>query len=144
MNQPTLQTVKEAHERIRPHIHNTTVLTCSAIDKMAECSLFFKCENFQKAGAFKSRGACNVVFSLTEEEANRGVVTHSSGNHAGALARAANRRGIPAYIVMPSTAPDVKVGADPIRIPFYPVIPPVSTSPRGDNHRVSTKIPDCA
>jgi len=111
MNQPTLQTIKEAHERIRQHIHNTPVLTCSAIDKMAECSLFFKCENFQKAGAFKSRGACNVVFSLTEEEANRGVVTHSSGNHAGALARAANRRGIPAYIVMPSTAPDVKVAA---------------------------------
>ena len=111
MNQPTIQTIQEAHERIRPHIHNTPVLTCSAIDKMAECSLFFKCENFQKAGAFKSRGACNVVFSLTEEDAKRGVVTHSSGNHAGALARAAKRSGIPAYIVMPSTAPDVKVAA---------------------------------
>jgi len=108
---PTFHDIQEAHKRIHSHIHNTPVLTCSSMNQMTDCSIFFKCENFQKAGAFKSRGACNVVFSLTDKEAKRGVVTHSSGNHAGALARAAQIRGINAYIVMPSTAPEVKVAA---------------------------------
>jgi len=106
-----LTTVREAHERIRTSIHRTPVLTCRAIDDLAGTRLFFKCENVQKAGAFKSRGACNAVFSLSEEQARRGVVTHSSGNHAAALARAAGLHGIPANIVMPSNAPAVKVAA---------------------------------
>ena len=100
-----------AHERIRPHIHRTPVMTCRALDEASGARLFFKCENLQKAGAFKSRGACNAVFSLNDAEAALGVVTHSSGNHAAALARAAALRGIPAHIVMPSNAPAVKVAA---------------------------------
>ncbi len=108
---PTLRTIRAAHERIGPHIHRTPVVTCQALDDMTGMRLFLKCENLQKAGAFKSRGACNAVFSLSEEDAGRGVVTHSSGNHAAALARAASLRGIPAFIVMPSNAPQVKVDA---------------------------------
>jgi threonine dehydratase len=83
-------------------------LTCKSIDEMVGASLFFKCENFQKAGAFKIRGACNAVFSIPEEEARRGVATHSSGNHAAALALAARWRGVPAYVVMPENAPQIK------------------------------------
>lgn len=100
-----------AHERIRPHIHRTPVLTSSRLDAASGASLFFKCENFQKVGAFKARGATNAVFALDENAARRGVATHSSGNHAAALSRAAGLRGIAAYIVMPSNSPKVKVRA---------------------------------
>ena len=103
--------VSAAHERIRPYIHRTPVLTSSRLNDSSGRSLFFKCENFQKVGAFKARGATNAVFSLDETSANRGVATHSSGNHGGALARAATLRGIPAYIVMPSNSARVKVQA---------------------------------
>lgn len=106
-----LPAIRRAHDRIRPHIHHTPVFTCRALDEISGARLFFKCENLQKAGAFKSRGACNAVFSLTDDESLRGVVTHSSGNHAAALSRAAALRGIPAYIVMPDNAPAVKVEA---------------------------------
>lgn len=103
--------IEEAARRIRPHIHRTPVLTSRAMDSMCDARLYFKCENFQKAGAFKARGACNAVFSLSKEEAGRGVITHSSGNHAGALAMAAQKRGIKSYIVMPNNAPAVKQAA---------------------------------
>ncbi|MCK5774163.1 MAG: pyridoxal-phosphate dependent enzyme [Thermoplasmata archaeon] len=106
---PTIDDVLEARERIKGHVKMTPVLTSSSIDEMTGAVLFFKCENFQRVGAFKFRGACNAVFSLSEEEAKNGVATHSSGNHAQALALAARERGIKAYIVMPSTAPKVKV-----------------------------------
>lgn len=105
---PTLETIRLAHERIRPYIHRTPVLTCSSIDAMVGAKVFFKCENLQKVGAFKIRGATNAVFLLSDEEASRGVATHSSGNHAAALAQAARWRGVPAYIVMPEDAPTVK------------------------------------
>ena len=105
---PTLQEVLDAHERIRGFIHRTPVLTSRAVDGTRGAFLFFTCENFHKAGAFKARGACNAVFSLGDEEARRGVATHSSGNHAAALALAARWRGIPAHVVMPETAPEVK------------------------------------
>ena len=98
---PDLTAIRAAHDRIRPFIHRTPVLTCAAIDAMAGAQVFFKCENFQKVGAFKFRGATNAVRSLPDDQAVRGVVTHSSGNHAAALALAARQRGIPAYIVMP-------------------------------------------
>ena len=110
-NEPTLYDIRKALTRIRPHAHWTPVLRCHSLDEMAGATLFFKCENFQKVGAFKFRGACNAVLSLTEEEASRGVATHSSGNHAQALALAARMRGIPATIVMPSNAPEVKKAA---------------------------------
>jgi len=110
-SRPTLDTIKEAHTRIAPYIKNTPVLTSTTLDKMSGASLFFKCENFQKVGAFKCRGACNAVLQLDEDAAQKGVVTHSSGNHAAALAYAANLREIPAYIVMPSNAPLVKKAA---------------------------------
>ena len=103
--------ILEAGRRIGPFINRTPVLTCGTLDAMSGASLFFKCENFQKAGAFKARGAMNAVLSLSEEEAKKGVATHSSGNHAAALSLAAARRGIPAYVVMPSNAPPVKVAA---------------------------------
>lgn len=104
-----LAAIHTAHARIRPHIVRTPVLRSDALDAAAGGRLFFKCENLQATGAFKARGACNAVFSLTEAEAARGVVTHSSGNHAAALARAARLRGIPAQIVMPHNAPAAKV-----------------------------------
>lgn len=107
----TLQDIIEARERIRPYACRTPVLTCSTINRMVGAELYFKCENFQKVGAFKFRGACNTVFSLSEEEAARGVVTHSSGNHAAAVSLAAGLRGIPARIIMPDNAPPVKVQA---------------------------------
>ncbi|MBM3383366.1 MAG: pyridoxal-phosphate dependent enzyme [Betaproteobacteria bacterium] len=100
-----------AAERIRAHAHRTPITTCSALDKRLGASLFFKCENLQKVGAFKFRGACNAVFSLSDALCERGVIAHSSGNHAQALALAAKTRGIPAYIVMPSNAPEVKKAA---------------------------------
>jgi len=111
MTRPTIQDIRNAAERIRPYAHRTPVFTCATLDGMAGARLFFKAENFQKVGAFKFRGACNAVFSLSEAEAAKGVVTHSSGNHAQALALAARLRGIPARIVMPSNAPDVKKAA---------------------------------
>src|SRR6266403_4809209 len=106
-----LPTIRSAHERIRPHIHRTLVLTSSRLDEASGASLFFKCENFQKIGAFKARGATNAVFSLDEATTKRGVATHSSGNHGTALARAAKLRGIPAHIVMPKNSAKVKVRA---------------------------------
>jgi threonine dehydratase len=108
---PDLATIRAAHERIAPQIHRTLVLTSSALNELTGARLYFKCENFQKTGSFKIRGATNAVISLSEEEAKRGVVTHSSGNHAAALARAAGKRGIPAWIVMPSNAPETKKAA---------------------------------
>ncbi len=104
----TKQTITEAHERIKPYIHHTPVMTSEAINEMAGCSIFFKCENFQKIGAFKARGAMNSALQLTPEQRAKGIATHSSGNHAQAIARAAKILGIPAYIVMPSTAPEIK------------------------------------
>jgi threonine dehydratase len=106
-----LTAIRAAHERIRPHIHRTLVLTSSRLDEACNVSLFFKCENFQKIGAFKARGATNAVFSLDDAIAQRGVATHSSGNHGAAVARAAKLRGIPAHIVMPSNSAKVKVRA---------------------------------
>jgi threonine dehydratase len=106
--EPSLEDIRQAHGRIKPFIHRTPVLTSVTINRMAGGALFFKCENFQKAGAFKIRGACNAVFSLSDDEAKQGVATHSSGNHAAALALAAQWRGLPAYVVMPETAPHVK------------------------------------
>lgn len=104
-----LAAIRAAHDRIRPHIHRTPVLTSASLDARCGGHLFFKCENFQKTGAFKARGATNAVFSLTAAEAARGVATHSSGNHAAALARAAKLRGIPAFIVMPSNSAKSKI-----------------------------------
>ncbi|PYI90589.1 MAG: serine dehydratase [Verrucomicrobia bacterium] len=106
-----LAAIRIAHDRIRPHIHRTPVLTSERLDAASGASLFFKCENFQKVGAFKARGATNAVFALDDETARRGVATHSSGNHAAALSRAAKLRGIAAHIVMPSNSPKVKVRA---------------------------------
>jgi threonine dehydratase len=106
-----LDSIRAAHERIRAHIHRTPVLTSSRLNEASRASLFFKCENFQKVGAFKARGATNAVFSLDDAVAGRGVATHSSGNHGAALARAAKLRGIPAQIVMPSNSAKVKVRA---------------------------------
>ena len=100
-----------AHERIRPYIHRTPVLTSSPLDEASGAKLFFKCENLQKVGAFKARGATNAVFALDDATAKRGVATHSSGNHGTALARAAKLRGIPAHIVMPKNSAKVKVRA---------------------------------
>ena len=106
-----LATIRAAHERICPYIHRTPVLTNSWLNDACRASLFFKCENFQKVGAFKARGATNAVFALDETTARRGVATHSSGNHGAAVARAAKLRGIPAHIVMPSNSAKVKIRA---------------------------------
>jgi threonine dehydratase len=105
---PDLAAIRTAAARIAPHVHRTPVLTSSSIDGEVGARLFFKCENLQKIGAFKARGATNAVFALDAEQASRGVVTHSSGNHGAALAYAAARRGIPAWVVMPDNAPQVK------------------------------------
>ena len=105
----TLADIRAAHARIADKIHRTPVLTSATLDALCGAQLFFKCENFQKIGAFKARGATNAVFALTDAEAANGVATHSSGNHAAALARAARLRGIPAHIVMPSNAPKTKI-----------------------------------
>lgn len=111
MSHPTFEDIKKAHERIRPFIHQTPVLSSQSINRIVGAELFFKCENLQKVGAFKFRGACNSVLSLSDKEAQNGVCTHSSGNHAAALALAAQMRGIPAYIVMPENAPEIKKAA---------------------------------
>jgi threonine dehydratase len=105
---PDFEAIREAHRRVAPRIHRTPVVTCSSLDEMAGARVYFKCENLQKTGSFKIRGATNAVFSLTDEEAEHGVVAPSSGNHADALALAARWRGIPAWIVMPSNASPVK------------------------------------
>nr|WP_325248506.1 beta-hydroxyaspartate dehydratase BhcB [Amylibacter sp.] len=108
---PTFDDMLAAHERVKPHIHRTPVLTSGYIDGLAGCEVFFKCENFQKAGAFKVRGASNAVFGLSDGDAQNGVCTHSSGNHALSLSYAAGRRGIPCNVVMPRTAPEAKKAA---------------------------------
>jgi threonine dehydratase len=107
----TLQDIREAAHRIKPYIHHTSVMTSESLNKQVGAQVYLKCENLQKVGAFKFRGACNAVFSLSEKEAARGVCTHSSGNHAQALALAAKLRGIPVYIVIPNNAPAVKKAA---------------------------------
>ena len=108
---PDLEAIQAAHRRIASHIHRTPVMTSASLDAIAGARLYFKCENLQKTGSFKIRGATNAIFSLSEEEAARGVVTHSSGNHAAAVALAARRRGTRAWIVMPSNAPVAKCQA---------------------------------
>lgn len=105
---PDVEAIRAARSRIAPYVHRTPVLSSRSLDAAVGARLYFKCENFQKVGAFKARGAVNAVFSLTEDEAARGVVTHSSGNHGAALAYAAGRRGIPAHVVMPDNAPPLK------------------------------------
>jgi threonine dehydratase len=106
-----LDTIRAAYQRIRPYIHRTPVLTNSWLNDACRASLFFKCENFQKVGAFKARGATNAVFALDDENARHGVATHSSGNHGAAVARASKLRGVPAHIVMPSNSAKVKIHA---------------------------------
>lgn len=108
MKLPEFAQIEQAHQRIKPFVHRTPVLSSSTLNRIMSCELHFKCENLQKVGAFKFRGACNAVFALSDAEAAKGVCTHSSGNHAAALALAASMRGIPAYIVMPRTAPTIK------------------------------------
>ena len=108
MNIPTFTDVEKAHEIVQKYAHRTPVLSSVSINQIVRAELFFKCENLQKVGAFKFRGACNAVFSLSEEEAQKGVATHSSGNHAAALALAARMRGIAAHIVMPENSPEIK------------------------------------
>lgn len=108
MTIPDFKDIIDAHQLIREFIHCTPIFTSSAIDRLIGAQIFFKCENLQKTGAFKFRGACNAVFSLTEEQTNRGVGTHSSGNHAAALSLAARMKGIKAHIVMPSNSPEIK------------------------------------
>ncbi|MBC8151740.1 MAG: threonine/serine dehydratase [Bacteroidetes bacterium] len=103
--------LQRAHDRIRPHIHRTAVLTNDTINQRAGADIYFKCENFQKIGAFKARGGLNAVLQLTPDELINGVTTHSSGNHAQAIAYATRQVGAPAYIVMPRTAPQVKKDA---------------------------------
>lgn len=107
----TIQDIQQAARRIRPYIHRTPVLTNQTLNEKAGAQVYLKCENMQKVGAFKFRGASNAVWSIMDEMATRGVCTHSSGNHAQALALAARMRGIPAYIVMPDNAPTVKKDA---------------------------------
>jgi threonine dehydratase len=106
-----LKDIRGAHARIRDRIHRTPVLTSSRLDEISGGRLFFKCENFQKTGSFKARGAMNAVLSLSGDEASRGVATHSSGNHGAALAWAAGQRGIPAFVVMPSTVSRFKLAS---------------------------------
>ena len=108
---PTFADLLIANERIKPYIHRTPVLTSSYINDLVGAELFFKCENFQKAGAFKARGASNAVFGLSDDQAAKGVATHSSGNHGTCLAYAAGRRGIACTVVMPRTAPQAKKDA---------------------------------
>lgn len=108
---PSLSDIQTAHSRIRSFIHRTPVLTSTSLNRILGAEFFFKCENFQKVGAFKYRGATNAILSLTPAELEKGVGTHSSGNHAAALALAAAMAGVPAYIVMPHTAPAIKKAA---------------------------------
>jgi threonine dehydratase len=111
MNIPSFADMLIAHERIKPHIHRTAILTSRVINELSGAELFFKCENFQKAGAFKARGASNAVFGLNDAQTAKGVATHSSGNHGTCLSYAAGRRGIPCTVVMPRTAPQAKKDA---------------------------------
>lgn len=111
MEVPSIDDIRAAAKRIAPYAHRTPVLTSATLDRMSGAHLYFKCESFQRVGAFKFRGAANAVFSLADEQAKNGVATHSSGNHAQALALAAWMRGVPAYIVMPSNSPEVKLAA---------------------------------
>jgi threonine dehydratase len=108
MDIPIFADVERAHEIVRKYAHRTPVLSSSSINEIVGAELFFKCENFQKVGAFKFRGACNAVFSLSQVDAQKGVATHSSGNHAAALALAARMRGVAAHIVMPENSPEIK------------------------------------
>ena len=108
---PTEHDIETAHNKIEKFIHRTPILTSSSINCIFNSSLFFKCENFQKAGAFKMRGATNAILSLDDSELQNGVATHSSGNHAGALALAAQKLGVPSYIAMPNTAPKIKISS---------------------------------
>lgn len=108
---PTLADVKKAHKRIGPYIHHTPIHTSSSLNKILDAEVFFKCDNFQKTGSFKIRGACNAIYSLSDDDATKGVCTHSSGNHAQALACAAFSRKINAIIVMPENSSSVKVNA---------------------------------
>lgn len=105
---PDRTSIVKAHERISPYIHRTPVLMSEGLNEMTGARLYFKCENFQKVGAFKARGAMNASLKLSREQQQKGLATHSSGNHAQALARAARMLGVPAYIVMPRTAPEIK------------------------------------
>jgi threonine dehydratase len=111
LNLPEYKDIVKAHDRIHEYIHRTPVLTSKSINAIFDSEIYFKCENFQKVGAFKFRGATNAILSLSKVEAANGVGTHSSGNHAAALALAAGMKGIPAYIVMPRTAPGIKIKA---------------------------------
>ncbi|MCE2956046.1 MAG: threonine/serine dehydratase [Bacteroidota bacterium] len=104
----TKESISEAHERIQPYIERTSVLTSASLNELAGCQLYFKCENFQKVGAFKARGATNAALKLSKEERAKGLATHSSGNHAQAIARAGKMLGVKSYIVMPRTAPEIK------------------------------------
>ncbi len=106
-----MKTIKNVAKKIKPYIHETPILTSTLLNEIVGCDIFFKCENFQKMGAFKMRGAMNAILNLSEEQKDKGVVTHSSGNFAQALSLAANKLGITAYIVMPSSAPKVKIDA---------------------------------
>jgi threonine dehydratase len=108
MNIPTFADVNQAHQIVQTYAHHTPVLSSSSINQIVGGDIYFKCENLQKVGAFKFRGACNAVFSLSEIEAKKGVATHSSGNHAAALALAAKMRGVAAHIVMPENSPEIK------------------------------------
>jgi len=108
---PTKSDIESARKKIKPYIHHTPILKSDSINQILNTQLFFKCENFQKAGAFKMRGATNAILSLSKDELQNGVATHSSGNHAGALALAAQKLGVPSYIAMPNTAPKIKISA---------------------------------
>jgi len=108
---PDREVIEKAHARIAPYIHRTPILTSSYLDQLSEAELFFKCENFQKIGAFKARGGLNAVLSLSKEQLKNGITTHSSGNHAQAIAWAAAKVGTKAYIVMPDNSPSVKINA---------------------------------
>jgi threonine dehydratase len=105
---PTKEDIIQAHDRIRAYVHRTPVMSAASIDQMAECKIFFKCENFQKVGAFKARGATNAILSLSPQERVHGIATHSSGNHAQAISNAAKTVGAKSYIVMPHTASEIK------------------------------------
>ena len=107
-HEPDKNELIKVHDRIKPYIHRTPVMASESINEISGIESYFKCENFQKVGAFKFRGACNAVFSLSKDELLKGVATHSSGNHAQALALAAKIKGVHAYIVMPENAPEVK------------------------------------
>lgn len=108
---PQLENIKQARKVISPYANRTPIFTSQTVNRLTDGEIFFKCENFQKVGAFKFRGACNAVMTLPKAKAEAGVATHSSGNHAQAVALSAKIRGIQAYIVMPENAPAVKIAA---------------------------------